>query len=695
MQSIIKLVLFLLLALPVSAFAANGTTTGAIALYQTFESIGVRCAYTGDDNEGMTAVVEYQVDGAGGWTTAHAPIVDRLGGDFDHQVRTSIFYLTRNTLYNVRVTFTDGDGITGTNPVTDSVTTWSHDVPTIGVTCNDAVANDAELASALAACAGSTGTITLANGNYSGLTITVDGADGSNYVKIVAANALGAHFTSTVTLTDTNYLYIEDIDFDAGLDITGAPYSIVKDCTFTGGNIELRNSVVGLLLDGNSINVGCGESCSSPEEHNAIQAQSVTDPARIVARNNTLTNSRDGFGMDSGDNWCDSDLHDNTIHDIADDAFEMDGDDINMRIWGNYIYGDVSSIISLAACQNGPLFFINNIVYASSSVAGAKLGWGDGPAFFYYNTLWMIAGRGMQDTQGLGNDANNLTIKNNILYSSSSYYQVGGCGYTLGYNNYDVAGGNYQWHWYTETCGTHWQTYANYALFNTAESGDAGMVGEVEVDSKIVDKAGGDWSLSADSTIKSAGLPIAGITKDYAGDTRHIVSPSIGAMEFETVGAASGTIIPGGCTESEIVSGSKTIVITLSGDEWVAAGATFDAQRQNIIDGMDSAQAEAAGWDAVVKALLPVTAVVRTNATTVTITLTDFDGDPYTAFGITANETITLTIPATSLVGAVAITATPTFQISAEQIGAEVMSIGFSSTGPAIIYDANGITITN
>ena len=62
---------------------------------------------------------------------------------------------------------------------------------------------------------------------------------------------------------------------------------------------------------------------------------------------------------------------------------------------------------------------------------------------------------------------------------------------------------------------------------------------------------------------------------------------------------------------------------------------------------------------------------------------------------ITANETVTVKIPATAVVGAVEITATPTFQISAEQIGAEVMSISFCSDGPAATYDANGITITN
>ena len=65
--------------------------------------------------------------------------------------------------------------------------------------------------------------------------------------------------------------------------------------------------------------------------------------------------------------------------------------------------------------------------------------------------------------------------------------------------------------------------------------------------------------------------------------------------------AVSGTIT-GSVTEEEIVAGGETLAITLTNDTWVAAGGTFDAERQNIIDGLDSAQAEGTGWDAVVKA---------------------------------------------------------------------------------------------
>ena len=111
--------------------------------------------------------------------------------------------------------------------------------------------------------------------------------------------------------------------------------------------------------------------------------------------------------------------------------------------------------------------------------------------------------------------------------------------------------------------------------------------------------------------------------------------------------------------EADVVAGGKTIIITLTSDTWVAAGAAFDGQRQNIINGLDSAQAEATGWDAEVKAKEVVGAVVRTSATVATVTLTAQAG-----YNITAQETITVTVPATAVTGAQAIIASPTFTVA-------------------------------
>ena len=94
---------------------------------------------------------------------------------------------------------------------------------------------------------------------------------------------------------------------------------------------------------------------------------------------------------------------------------------------------------------------------------------------------------------------------------------------------------------------------------------------------------------------------------------------------------------------------ANTIVITLSNDTWVAAGGTFNAQRQGILNGMNSAQSETYGWDAEVAATgkTGVAQCVRTDDTVCTITLLPAE---VAAYRITSNEVVTVTIPAAAMV---------------------------------------------
>lgn len=129
-------------------------------------------------------------------------------------------------------------------------------------------------------------------------------------------------------------------------------------------------------------------------------------------------------------------------------------------------------------------------------------------------------------------------------------------------------------------------------------------------------------------------------------------------------------------TEADVVAGGKTIIITLTGDTWIAAGAaSFDLQRQNIINGIDSAQSELLGWDTIVKATQGIGGVARTSNTVVTVTL---DASP--TYNITAQETITVTIPATALTGANAIVATPSFTVATVG-GATIKNLGLLGVG--------------
>ena len=125
-----------------------------------------------------------------------------------------------------------------------------------------------------------------------------------------------------------------------------------------------------------------------------------------------------------------------------------------------------------------------------------------------------------------------------------------------------------------------------------------------------------------------------------------------------SVSAAVTGTATAGINEADVVTGGKTIILTLTGDTWVASGGTFDGIRQDIIDGLDSAQAEGTGWNAEVRDNLAVTTVVRTSDTIVTVTLS-----AQAAYNITATETITVTVPASALTGASPLVATPTFTV--------------------------------
>ena len=129
-----------------------------------------------------------------------------------------------------------------------------------------------------------------------------------------------------------------------------------------------------------------------------------------------------------------------------------------------------------------------------------------------------------------------------------------------------------------------------------------------------------------------------------------------------SLGAVAATAAIGGAisfTETEVSDGGQVTTITLANDTWVADGATFDAQRQNIINGLNSAQSEATGWNAEVRDKEVVTAIVRTSDTVVTITFT-----AAVSYDITAAETITVTVPGNALTGAIAVVGSPTISVS-------------------------------
>jgi len=129
------------------------------------------------------------------------------------------------------------------------------------------------------------------------------------------------------------------------------------------------------------------------------------------------------------------------------------------------------------------------------------------------------------------------------------------------------------------------------------------------------------------------------------GGSQITASPTFAVTaENDPAAALSGTFLPTS-TEAEIVSGGKTIIITLTNDTWGPTVGDDNAITTAIINGIDSNCSEIYGWDAVVKAGLDYTDVSRDSSTQVTVTL-----NAEATYDISANETITVTIPASALV---------------------------------------------
>lgn len=125
-------------------------------------------------------------------------------------------------------------------------------------------------------------------------------------------------------------------------------------------------------------------------------------------------------------------------------------------------------------------------------------------------------------------------------------------------------------------------------------------------------------------------------------------------------------------TETDITTGGKTIIITLTGDTFKAAGTGpigSTADTQALIDGFDAASSPANGWNNEVRDKAATTEVVRTSDTVATWTVAAQAG-----YDISSQEVITGTIPTDVLVTAAgAITATPTFTID-EVVSGRIMS---------------------
>jgi len=104
--------------------------------------------------------------------------------------------------------------------------------------------------------------------------------------------------------------------------------------------------------------------------------------------------------------------------------------------------------------------------------------------------------------------------------------------------------------------------------------------------------------------------------------------------------AASGSFTSG-ADQDGIVAGTYTLVLTTTNCTWVPTIGADNSFTTGLVAGITSAQSEGAGWNAVRGTYLDFNDVTRTGDNVVTIEL-----DVFTAYAITASETLTIVVPA-------------------------------------------------
>ena len=132
-------------------------------------------------------------------------------------------------------------------------------------------------------------------------------------------------------------------------------------------------------------------------------------------------------------------------------------------------------------------------------------------------------------------------------------------------------------------------------------------------------------------------------------------------------------VIPAGSAVAVKVTDSIAAALTYNGIKLLYSTPAFADKTATLTAGFTSAQSEAGGWNAKVRDALKIT-WARTSNTVATGTL-----QAVAAYDITAQETVTGTIPAAVLSGDTAVVATPTFTI--DQTGAAPVTRFFLTMG--------------
>lgn len=591
----------------------NSTTTGACSLLSTFKNISSKFGYSNDDNGNNSVVLEYKAASSSTWLPAFTPFIDRrvtIGGvtnPYSYQARGSIVGLTADTSYNVRITFSDPDGVSGTNPVSCTISTLDPTPPSGSGTTYNATSSTT-LNSALAAIVPGDVINLSAATTYNAFTISRSG-DAAHWITVKCTNASAVINGTSVTqniAVSANYIIIQDCivpsSDQSGIVIgSGQNHVLVQNMTFQNiaaictpttpydaGGVTIGAGSSDIYAVNNTIlspalnTPGCTSSPSYDSPGTGIQwYDGVTT---IVVTGNTIgPGFRDAISTDNGNYTSENtDIGENVMTGYKDDGPESKGSSVNARIWGNTMnittagYGNscVATNVNSTTIQYGPIYVYRNYCKVTTAGAGGLTTFkisasGSQPQYFFHNSVDTHLAGANWDCFLIGVSAATgatMQSKNNICFSQNSVFLYqGATGVVSDYNDFFNGGNDWAFNW---NDGSN-HTYNTKALFCS---------GQVQDCHSVFANPGFDSSLHITAASPAFGVGVA-IPNFNGTNSLWPGTPNIGAYQAActphhltytaqpssaTLGASLGTVSVGVYNSTNALCTDATDSITLS-----------------------------------------------------------------------------------------------------------------------------------
>ncbi len=263
----------------------------------------------------------------------------------------------------------------------------------------------------------------------------------------------------------------------------------------------------------------------------AVKATSMEGTAIVVrghigaiVRGNELHNFFNGIytgssaALENSGIAFDTDIYDNHIHHISDDALEPEGACVNQRFRNNAI--DTTLVgVSLAPITQGPVWILRSLF---TNYTGSSIKWdlsSDGVVLIYHNTSWTNAKN--LNAMSMLHPVHNSTMRNNIFQGNGYAFEesfTGSTGHDWNNDNWyttrGVTGPHFKWEKIS------YRTIKDLCIATRLEcNGHEDPPG-------FVDPNMGNFTLLQSSPNMDRGVLIPGINNDFVGN-----APDVGAYE--------------------------------------------------------------------------------------------------------------------------------------------------------------------